>query len=162
MQISTLANQRICESAINQLNTKTMKKTAITLSIIILSLLSCRTIKDSSTVANSVQQQSGHSSIVDWMYAASTGRYWHYRTDSLLFYHPDVGVYGVGGWLNVSESQVSQGEVMIKQDSFDFQRLEATAERAVATGKRRSWWGWGVVAASIGLVCCINVIRRFS
>ena len=127
-----------------------MKNTFIILLTIILSLLGCRTIQDRSTASNSVQQHSSQSTTFEWDYSDSAGRYWHYQTDSVLYFHPDVGLYGQGGWLTVSERKVSQGDFRLHKDSSNQQNEEATQERVVSTGRRISWWGWGVA----GVVFC--------
>ena len=137
-----------------------MKNTVITLSIIILSLLGCRSIKDRSTASNRLQQHSAQSTTLGWSFTDSVGRYWHYRADSILFYHPDVGLYGQGGWLTVSERQVNQGELVILQDSSNYQSAEATLERVISTNRRIPWWGWGLVGVGVCLVLGIGVGRR--
>lgn len=139
-----------------------MKNTFITLLIMTLSLQGCRTIKDRSTASNRVQQHSAQSSTFEWNYSDSTGRYWHYRADSILFYHPDVGLYGQGGWLTVSERQVNQGELVILQDSSNYQSAEATLERVVSTNRRIPWWDWTLAVTGICLLLGIGVMRRLS
>ena len=139
-----------------------MKNTFITLLIIILSLSGCRTIKDRSSASNRVQEHSSQSSTFEWMYSDSTGRHWHYHSDSILFYHPDVGLYGQGGWLTVSERQVSHGDLRLHQNSSNQQSEEATQERVVSTSKRIPWWGWTLAVTTFSLLLGIGMARRIA
>ena len=138
-----------------------MKNTFITLIIIMLSLQGCRTIKDRSSATNRVQQHSSQSSTFEWNYSDSAGRYWHYHSDSILFYHPDVGLYSQGGWLTVSERQVSQGGMWSVQDSIGTQSVVSTNKRTLSKGSNFPWWLWVGAGMLVGLLFLMVLGRKF-
>ena len=138
-----------------------MKNTFITLSIIMLSLQGCRTIKDRSSATNRMQQHSSQSSTFEWMYSDSTGHHWHYQSDSILFYHPDVGLYGHGGWLSVSESQIRQGEMRSVQDSVGAQSAVSTDKRTLSKRSNFPWWLWVGAGMLVGLLFLMVLGRKF-
>lgn len=74
--------------------------------LIVLSGYSCRMAKERSESVKRDAASETRQSFVTWYAADSAGRYWHFQSDSSLYYHPDYGLYGQGGWLSIREDEV--------------------------------------------------------
>lgn len=87
----------------------------------------------------------------------SLERTWSFVTDSMLYFHPDAGLYSSGGHLRIRESQLGLQQWQAELDSFDIKRDVQGVTEKQAQSRRwfdHSWWIWGIV------VCCVLVFYR--
>lgn len=87
----------------------------------------------------------------------SLNRSWSFVTDSILYFHPDTGLYSYGGYLQINESQLGLQQWQVELDSFDTKR-DVRGMTESQTQSRRwfdySWWIWGIVGG-----CALFVYR---
>lgn len=134
-------------------------KQFITLISALLLLHSCRTIQErSEAVQRHLAIENKHSTI-QWNHYDSTGRYWHFQSDSPFYYHPDNGLYGRGGLLLVEEHLLNNTLWQSHSDSVRYQLEERSEEsyRSEAAPYRNVWWyaiGIGIILGLVGAYRC--------
>ncbi|MDR2285097.1 MAG: hypothetical protein LBE37_17925 [Sphingobacterium sp.] len=92
----------------------------------------------------------------------STGRYWHFTTDSAFYYHPDSGLYAARGMLSMSESnlQVQRQELLLdsihtvtaQQESYNVWK---TYYRRVTDSK------WTILLIVVVLLGCGFILNKY-
>jgi len=85
-----------------------MKKILIIIIALLSAGMSCRTAKERSTAAQAYHSGESELSAVLSRQYDSTDRYWFFESDSLFYYRPGGGLYGIGGLLTVAEGEVKQ------------------------------------------------------
>lgn len=109
-----------------------MKHIAIII-FITFTLLGCRinrqkqeTVKVQTKEQESLYRSSEKSS---WQWQDSSLSYWRLRTDSILFYHPEVGVWSKGGEILVAEAHTQQAKGSMSTDSVQQKtEIDSTGE----------------------------------
>lgn len=132
--------------------------------IIIITLTSCRSYQEKMRLEQGSSTLSEGGKIVRYGFQFtekdSQHRVWYFSTDSILSFHPDYGLFSVGGNLAINENRVGLQEMQVNIDSLEEQRNE-TATRAEEEQSRiwyrTPWWIWGT-----GVLCVIAVVWRSS
>lgn len=105
-----------------------MKNYFITITLALLLGHSCRTVKERSEAEQRYESTEKRQSTVQWNHYDSTGLYWHFQSDSLFYYHPDRGLYGLGGWLTVGQERVQRNLWQLSDDSSGYHLAEQSVE----------------------------------
>ncbi|WP_437918769.1 hypothetical protein [Sphingobacterium sp. LRF_L2] len=132
----------------------------ITITLIILLLLSCRTYKEK------VQQESRSNALTEesktvqhtyqWMQKDSLNRRWFFWTDTSFTYHPDSGLRAASGHLWMEESvtrssdlqeTVAESEKLLKQEE-DYESFLSSK-----TVRIRSWYLYIGIGLLLIVIC---------
>lgn len=143
-------------------------KITLFISIIIITLISCRSYREKTRLENSrsMISEGGRSIRYGFQFTEkdSQNRTWYFSTDSILSFHPDYGLLSAGGNLSVSERRVGLHHMQVDIDSLEEQRNAETTyarEDHSQTRYRNPWWVWGL-AALVALVSYLasRLLRR--
>ncbi len=129
--------------------------------MIVLSGYSCRMTKERSESVKRDAVSETQQSFISWQSVDSTGRYWHFQSDSLLYYHPDYGLYGQGGWLSIREDEVWHNGYRELDSNSGYhlkEQSERKQNRKFLSKRNIKWW-------AIMIVACVAILyglkRRF-
>lgn len=141
------------------LNSKTMKRITC-FSMIILIFGTCRSFRESRITSYSAadrqyRREEQHHTLLFRQQDSATHS-WHFRTDSLFYFHPDSGLYGWSGSLRVAGGRKRDFSCMQTADSvyMQFQAAESTWMGMI---KKTSRWHVGFVVWG-GLLFFILVV----
>lgn len=137
-----------------------MKKILIIITALLSAGMSCRTAKERSTAAQAYHSGERELSAVLSRQYDSTGRYWFFESDSLFYYRPGGGLYGIGGLLTVAEGEVKQGQ---EEDiTFRDRYSEDTFSKEDYTAKpvSRTKYLWALVIAALIVIIGVWLWKR--
>lgn len=98
-----------------------------------------------------------------WKQQDSSESYWMLQTDSLLYYHPQWGLWTQGGILQGSHAQRQQSSVTMERDSIvrEMEQEENMRYSSYWSRKVKENWGFVIVAAAVGILFIIFFRRVF-
>ncbi|MBL1410386.1 hypothetical protein [Sphingobacterium faecale] len=121
--------------------------------------MSCRTSKyrlEEQIATRQVHRSESH----EWqqyLQQDSTVRYWHFVSDSIFYFHPDTGLWALGGWLYAAEQSIHEKLLQSNishRDSTALQAHAALKEQKVVRKKQLPWYVYLIVVlavASLGI-----------
>lgn len=144
----------------NILTVKDMKTRYVYLMMALLAVNACRTAKEQSTTAQAYHSGERELSAVLSRQYDSTDRYWFFESDSLFYYRPGGGLYGIGGLLTVAEGEVKQGQE--KDITFRDRYTEDTFSKEEYTAKpvSRTKYLWSLVIAALIVIIGVWLWKR--
>jgi len=98
-----------------------------------------------------------------WQQRDSSQFYWMLHTDSLLYYHPQWGLWAQGGLLQGSQTQGQQSSVTMERDSIvrEMEQEEHVRYTSYWSRQVKENWGFIMVVAVVGIILIIFARRLF-
>lgn len=134
--------------------------------LLLLTLVACNTVRQShgTDAYTGYEKQQLQKGTTQWFWNEqdSTVRYWSFHSDSLLWYHPDSGLFSNGGLLQYWQSDVTGQTYMQTNDT-----LSQVGQLHVETTRRRSFslqretGKWGGLAWLVGLTLTVLFVKKY-
>lgn len=88
-----------------------MNRYIILIALVLLLGHSCHTVKECSEIQQRYEATEKRHFTVQWNHYDSTGRYWHFQSDSLFYYHNKI--------IDIAKDKIFEGDKTISEITYE-------------------------------------------